>query len=237
MEVNALWLGERLTNLELLCLSSFVKNGIGYNLYVYDRPTGVPEDVVLKDAAEILPPTRIFRYQAGRFNLGSVAGFSNLFRYTLIDMLGGWWVDTDICCLQPFACDVDEMYIQKPSKDGELGVVSGFFKAPAGSPVLRHCLDAFSKKDVTQIVHGETGPRLLTEAVLTCQKQEHIVGHERFYPVGWWDYQRLLSDETLSLEGCFTAHFYNALITSKGIDKDGVFPAQAPFERLKKKYL
>jgi hypothetical protein len=237
MEVNSLWIGKRLTKLETLCISSFIKNGIGYNLYAYDLPVVVPKDVVLKDAADILPRTKIFRYQAGTFNVGSVAGFSNLFRYTLIDKLGGWWVDTDHCCLQPFPCDADEIYFQQPPKDGELRVTSGFFKAPARSPVLRYCLDVFAKKDVTQIVHGETGPRLLTEAVLKCGKWDHVLGHERFYPVAWWDYQRLLFDETLSLERCFTAHFYNSLITSAGLDKDAVFPAQAPFEQLKRKYL
>jgi hypothetical protein len=129
------------------------------------------------------------------------------------------------------------MYFQRPTKNGEFGVVSGFFKAPAGSPVLRHCLDVFSKKDVTQLVHGETGPLLLTEAVLKHDKRDHVVGHERFLPVGWWDYERLLLDETLSLEGCFTVHFYNSLITSSGRNKDAAFPAKAPFERLKKRYL
>jgi hypothetical protein len=237
MDVNSLWLGERLTKLEILCASSFLKNGIGYNLYVYDPPLDVPKGVVLKDAAEILPRTKVFRYQAGTFNIGSVAGFSNLFRYTLIDRLGGWWVDTDHCCLEPFPCDSDEIYFRKPTRDGGFAIASGFFKAPAGSPVLRYCLDVFSRKDVTRLVHGETGPRLLTEAVLKCHKEEHAVGHEKFYPVASWDYERLLEDETLLLEGCFTVHFYNSLITASGRDKDAAFPAGAPFERLKKRYL
>ena len=102
---------------------------------------------------------------------------------------------------------------------------------------MRYCLDLFSRKDVTQVVHGEMGPRLLTEAVLACHKQSLVLGHEFFCPVAWWDYERLFVDETLSLEGCFTAHFYNAMITSSGLDKDAVFPAGAPFERLKKKFL
>ena len=237
MEVNSFWDGECLTNLETSCISSFIKNGIGYNLHVYDAPPFVPKEVVLKDAADTLPRTRMFRYKAGNFNVGSVAGFSNLFRYTLINGIGGWWTDTDHCCLKPFSFDSDEVYFQQPAKEDAFSVGSGFFKAPAGSPVLRYCLDLFCRKDVAQIVHGETGPRLLTEAVLACHKRDLVVAHELFFPVAWWDYERLLVDETLSLEGCFTAHFYNAMITSSGLDKDAVFPAEAPFERLKKKYL
>jgi hypothetical protein len=237
MEVNSFWHGKSLTNLEILCISSFIKNGIGYNLHVYDAPLAVPKQVVLKDAADILPRTRMFRYKAGNFNVGSVAGFSNLFRYTLIERIGGWWTDTDLCCLKPFSCDSDEVYSQQPAKDGAFSVGTAFFKAPAGSPVLRYCLDLFSRKDVAQIVHGETGPRLLTEAVLACHKRDRVVGHELFCPVAWWDYERLLVDETLSLDGCSTVHFYNAMVISSGLDKDAVFPAGAPFEQLKKKYL
>ena len=32
-------------------------------------------------------------------HVGSVAGFSNLFRYELLRRDGGWWVDTDVLCL------------------------------------------------------------------------------------------------------------------------------------------
>jgi hypothetical protein len=237
VEVNSFWEGERLTNLETLCIRSFIRNGIGYNLYVYDAPEGVPENAVLKDAADILPRTKIFRYKAGDFNAGSISGFSNLFRYTLIHEIGGWWSDTDVCCLRHLSQDFDEVYFQQPARNGAFSVGNAFFKAPAGNPVMRYCLDLFSRKDVTQVVHGETGPRLFTEAVLACHMQNRVLGHELFCPVAWWDYERLFVDENLSLDGCFTAHFYNAMITSSGLDKDAVFPSGAPFERLKAKFL
>ena len=95
MEVNSFWHGERLTTLERLCISSFLQNGIGYNLYVYEEPAGLPDHLTLRDAAEIVPRTRLFRYPAGSFNAGSVAGFSDLFRYSLIHLFGCCWVDTD----------------------------------------------------------------------------------------------------------------------------------------------
>jgi hypothetical protein len=150
--------------------------------------------------------------------------------------MGGWWADTDICLLSPLPCDSNKLYIQQPHKDG-FSVANALFKAPAASPVLRHCLEQFAKKDPAQIVHGETGPRLFTEAVLACGRRNDVLGHELFFPVPWWDYQRLFVDEGLSLESCYTAHFYNAMINSSSLDKNAIFPANAPFERLKKKYL
>ncbi len=101
MEVNSFWADE-LTALERLCMSSFVQSGITYNLYVYDEPAGVPAGVAVRDASEILPRDQVFRYNAGNFNRGSVSGFSNLFRYSVIHQRGGWWIDTDICFLRDF---------------------------------------------------------------------------------------------------------------------------------------
>lgn len=89
-EVNSYWGGGPLTRLELVCLSSFIENGAHYNLYTYDEPRGVPKGVVVRDASEILPAERMFRYHAGTLNEGSLSGFSNLFRYTLLQRVGGW---------------------------------------------------------------------------------------------------------------------------------------------------
>ncbi len=237
MEVNSFWHGERLSNLEILCLSSFVKNGIGVRLWVYEPPIGLPRGVILENAADFLPRNKMFFYQPGSFNTGSVAGFSNLFRYTLIHQIGGWWIDTDYCCLQPFFFDSEEIYFQQPHRTENFSVGSALFRAPSGSPVLRHCLDRFAQKHPARMVHGQTGPRLLTEAALARQKRPLIVPPERFCPVAWWDYERLFTDETLSLEGCFAVHFYNAMIAAAGLDKNADFPVDAPFERLKRRYL
>jgi hypothetical protein len=67
----------------------------------------VPQGVVLKDASEVVPRERVFRYASG-FKAGSIAGFTKLFRYTVIHEQSGWWTDTDVCCLQPFDFTEDE---------------------------------------------------------------------------------------------------------------------------------
>ena len=94
-EVNSFWGGGQLTRLEVLCLSSFVQNGACYNLYTYEEPDAVPQGIIVRDAAEILPAERMFRYPAGTLNEGSLSGYSNLFRYTLLQRNGGGgWTPT-----------------------------------------------------------------------------------------------------------------------------------------------
>jgi hypothetical protein len=237
MEVNSFWHGERLTTLERLCISSFLQNGIGYNLYLYDEPAGLPDGVILRDAAEIVPRGRLFYYPSGGFNAGSVAGFANLFRYSLIHSLGGWWVDIDLCCVNAFTYEEEEFYLKDPSKTEVVRAANALFKAPAGSDVMQYCLTQFAQKDVTRVVHGETGPNLLTEALVTSGKASLIRENDLYFPIPWWNYARLFADEKVPVEHCHTVHFWNAMIREDKLDKDAQYPTDSVFERMKRKYL
>jgi len=231
-------LGRRpLTRLELVCLSSFVQNGARYNLYTHHEPGEVPKGVTVCDANEILPVERLFRYPAGTLNEGSLSGFSNLFRYTLLQSKGGWWVDTDVCCLRAFETDQDELYVREETRSGEFFVASCIFRAPPASEVLRCCLETFARKDVTRIVHGETGPALLTDAIRQCDRESAVRPAEQFLPVPWWEYGRLFVDEQLSIDRCFAVHFWNTMLRTAGVDKNADFPKNSVFERLKRRYL
>jgi hypothetical protein len=234
-EVNSFWDGE-LTTLERLCITSFLRNGATYNLYVYDEPRGLPAGVVLKDASSVVPRERVFRYATG-FNAGSIAGFTNLFRYTVIHELGGWWIDTDVCCLQPFDFTQDEGFIAETSQKEPFLVSTAMFKGRRGSPVLANARERFERKDVTQVAHGETGPWLLTDAVTECAAEHSVRPNDRYMPVPWWDYRRYFFDEHLSIDGCFTVHFWNAMLTANGVDKNASYAPDTVFERLKRRYL
>jgi hypothetical protein len=236
-EVSSFWHGAALSNIELLCISSFLKSGVQYCLYLYEPPANLPRGVIVKDASEIIDRSRLFTYRAGTFNVGSVAGFSNLLRYTLIYERGGWWTDTDVCYVNGFASESPEMFFTEPSQGGEFRVASALFKSPPGSAVLRGCLDRFAEKDVTQIVHGETGPSLLTSSILACPKPPEVLPADKVFPASWWEYERLFFDEELSIDGCATVHFWNAMLNAAKLDKNAEYPSQSAFERLKRKYL
>ncbi|MFL6536761.1 MAG: hypothetical protein ACJ8JD_01110 [Chthoniobacterales bacterium] len=233
--INSFWHGESLSTLERLCISSFVHHGFASHLYVYDEPTGVPAGVVLRDAATVVPRTKIFRYASGDFNVGSYAGFSDVFRYTLIHEIGGWWADTDVCCVAGFEIASDEAVFIEESQDKRFRVATALFKLPQKSDVLAYCLAAIANKDLQKVVHGEIGPDLFTAAVNHASVSA-LPAHP-FFPVPWWEYQRLLEENELSMDGWSTVHFWNAMITAAGIDKERQFPANSVFERLKRQYL
>ena len=105
--VHGLWIGPKLSPLELLTLNSFVRWGHEFNLWLYDPPeTPLPAGAHPRDATRILPRERIFRKRMRDpetgVGKGSVSPFSDLFRYKLLYELGGVWVDMDVTCLRPF---------------------------------------------------------------------------------------------------------------------------------------
>lgn len=141
MIVHGLWIGSRLSRLELLTLKSFVRWGHEFHLWLYDDlDTPVPRGVHLRDACEILPRDRIFRKRVRDAETGvgegSVSPFSDLFRYKLLYEHGGVWVDMDITCLRPF--DFKEDFVFRPHR---LGMIGNLMKCPKGSELMRACYE------------------------------------------------------------------------------------------------
>src|SRR5262245_37671742 len=98
--IQALWIGDSLSPLERLSMMSFVACGHPYHLYTYSIIPDIPIGVATMNANEIIPEERIFRHQSGK-HAGSLAAFSDWFRFELLYRFGGWWADTDVVCLKP----------------------------------------------------------------------------------------------------------------------------------------
>jgi len=139
VQINSLWIGTSFSLLELLTMKSFIENGYDFHLWVYNKELSkeCPRGVNIRDANEILPESRVFKYEGnGDCRSGSVGGFSDLFRYYLIHKIGGIYVDMDVTCLSPF--EIQDDYAFRPHN--RLGVVANIFKAPAGCKFLESCI-------------------------------------------------------------------------------------------------
>ena len=144
--VQSLWVGNVLGKLELLTLHSFLAHGHRFRLWVYEQiDTPLPLAVELGDAREILPETAIFRYSnVNQFGhgKGSLAGFSDVFRYHLLYKEGGWWVDMDVTCLKPLETNAPYFFRSHHS----LPLVGNVLKAPAKSALMKHCAEESLKR-------------------------------------------------------------------------------------------
>lgn len=93
-EVNSLWIGETLPPLAELCLRSYLANGVAFRLFCYRDYDNIPEGTIVCDASTIIPEDCIFYHKNG-----SLAPFSDWFRYVLLEERGGFWTDMDVICL------------------------------------------------------------------------------------------------------------------------------------------
>lgn len=139
--VHGLWIGKTLSKVELLTIQSFIACGHTFWLWAYEAiETALPEETIRKDARTILPEHSVFRYMAGNqfgHGKGSLAGFSDIFRYKLLYEYGGWWTDMDVTCLRPL--DFESPYLFR-SHD-VFPVVGNIMKCPKNSELMRDCFE------------------------------------------------------------------------------------------------
>lgn len=125
---NMLWVEGRLGPLERACMRSVMAQGHRLVLWHYGPLEGVPEGVELRDGDAVVPRARVFRHVP----TGSHSLFSNLFRYRLLQLCHGLWLDSDMYLLRPIPWDDGHVF-----GFGHIGVVAtAVLGLPADSPVL-----------------------------------------------------------------------------------------------------
>jgi mannosyltransferase OCH1-like enzyme len=231
--IQGLWIGPELTVMEQLSISSFLLNRHEYHLYVYDKPKNVPAGTVVKDAVEILPASRIFQYK----HFPTYAGFANFFRYKLLLERGGWWADTDAICLKPFDFSEPHVFATEIC-DGQEVVTSGIIKAPKGSPAMAYAWEACRAKEPDKLGWGETGPRLMNEAVKNLSLSKYRQPSHVFCPVDYLNWRKVLDPHWPAPldENSYAIHLWNERWRAAGQDKNARYHQDCLYEQLKKKY-
>lgn len=146
MNVNFLWIGDALTKNGQLTLKSFLDNGHQPVLWAYNTNCqNVPIGVTIKDAGEIMHPSKIFSYKNnGDCREGSYGGFSDIFRYYLLDKIGGWYCDMDVVCLKNFNQIPNTPYVFRPHK--LTPIVGNIMKVPQGCSFIKSCIENTEKE-------------------------------------------------------------------------------------------
>ncbi|HEX7155098.1 MAG TPA: glycosyltransferase [Thermoanaerobaculia bacterium] len=230
MTIQALWIGPSLSPMERLSLASFVSTGHAVHLYVYDEVERVPQGVTLRDANEILPASRIFRYREH----DSVAGFANYFRYKLLAERGGWWIDMDVVCLRPFNFE-EEYVFPSEMAHGKPIVGNCVLRAPAGAPVMTEASRICDSRDPATLMWGETGPRLCAELVQSFALERYVQPPSAFCPIPWYEWRKLIepSADIRLPRDAYAVHLWNEMWRRGGVDKGRQYHPRSLYERLK----
>jgi hypothetical protein len=202
VQLLSFWMGPPLGAVERACLRSMVGQGHPVAIYCYEPPGRVPDGVDLRDAAEIFPRSEVIHHRSG-----SVALFSNRFRYELQRRALGTWVDTDLYVLKPI--DGTRPYLFGEEKPGFFNI--GVLRLPPDSPMVAPLLDIFREKAVppwlearhrlaaywrlwrtgrtglSRMPWGSAGPAALTAIARMTGMSGHAQPAEVFSPVHWRD--------------------------------------------------
>jgi hypothetical protein len=245
-----LWIGDSVGPVERACLRSVARQGHRIALYSYGQVAGIPDEVTVRDASEILPLETITAPWCARADL-----YSDWFRYELLRRGLGTWVDADIYLLSPL--DMENPYLFG-SQSPEL-LNNAVFRIPTDSPMLPELLEPFEKRttpkwmpwhiyvpkrarelitgevDLTDIPWGTTSPVALTRLARTFGVAHLAQPQERFYPVPWQE-ARWIADPSISLEdvigeGTVAIHLWNYCISSF---KNNPAPPGSFLERLQR---
>ncbi len=233
--VQSLWIGRKLSAMERLSIASFLAHGHEYHLYVYEEIENAPKGTVLKAADEILPESMIFQYRSHP----SHAGFSNFFRYKLLLSRGGWWVDTDVVCLKPFAFEDPHVFASERVSGHEVPTTA-VLKAPPGSEVMAFNWEICqSCPDPTDVVWGEHGPQLMERVIAKFGLRSLVKAAQVFCPLAYDEWEEVLSSENARFvdENTHSIHLWNEMWRRGGRDKEASYAPNCLYERLKATFL
>jgi hypothetical protein len=231
--VQSLWIGQQLSTMEQLCIRSFLANGHGFDLYTYGPVQGVPAGAALRDANAILPESRIFRYS----NRDSVAGFANYFRYKLLLERGGWWVDSDVICLRPFDFGSQTVFASEMNGTREIRS-SAVIRVPPQSEFAHYAWNMCESRDPARIEWGETGPRLVTEAVHALGLHKFVHSVPTFCPIDYPDWEHVLRPNGAAMRPeTYAVHLWHEMWRLAGRSRDAAYPADCHYEGWKRRWL
>ncbi|MBN2087483.1 hypothetical protein JW758_03980 [Candidatus Peregrinibacteria bacterium] len=225
--VQSLWIGEKLSLFEEMCINSFIQNGYEFHLYVYSADLNVPDRTIKKDASQIIQKRDIFRNNLGK---KTYTAFANLFRYKLLYEKGGFWVDMDVICLKELIIRGKYMF----GSQGRGVVGNAVIYAEPKSKLM---LELYNKsKGVThQNYWGETGPTLLTKTIKKLELEKYILPSEVYYPVKHWETIKLIKNGSIP-RSSETLHLWNEIILKKGINKKTYLPSWTLLGKIQRKY-
>jgi hypothetical protein len=215
--------------LEKACVSSFLRHGHRLKLFSYD-PLEVPEGVILADARRFVPAAErdaFFAVAPGR-----ISQFSNGFRYAMLHRQGGWWVDTDVLCVNAEVSDREVVlgWQSDPARPAPLParVGTAIMRLPAGHELARHAYDGWRANWGTDL-WGATGPHLLTRLVQELQMTDDVMPFGALFRLPWNDVLRLFDptcaeEARVLLAGSSLLHLANSGLGFTGLKRNVLPP-------------
>lgn len=135
--IASMWIGDRLSEMEIASIYSFCRFGHPFTIYSYKPIENLPGGVINADASDIFPGDRILRY----WRCGSPAIHADLFRYAMLEKTENIWVDLDVIALRPFRFEGPWVM----GYENERGLNNAVLSLPKNSPMLKNLVEMASR--------------------------------------------------------------------------------------------
>jgi hypothetical protein len=205
------------------CLASFPRAGAKLTLYAYDRTLAAPEGVIFEDARKICPDEGLI----GRYRVEgkpSIATFSDMFRYRMIQETGACWVDADLLCLEnpPFAGE-PFVFCRQADAVSTLLVNNAVLRLPRDEPALLELIATAEAAAGQDQSWGALGPFLLTPLLKRHGLYEKALDPHVCFPVEPEQFWKLFLPEwrdwaAETVRGATFLHLWSEAIRWSGYD-------------------
>jgi hypothetical protein len=231
--IYMLWMGAHFSPIEQLSVRSYQYHGHKVVLYVYENIERVPSGVDIRDGREVMDHdymSRMIRQKTWGTYSYSMA--SDIFRYKLLYLFGGWWSDCDMVCLRRYDISAPLVFSAHLGVKNRDWVNNSIIKSPKHSRVMHHAWRA-AERDI-QRGRG-TGPRVITNLVEVYDLWEYVLDKRYFHFLDYEAYYDVFQDIQLPSDA-FGVHLYNCTLSYRH-DKFGKYDDKSLFERLKARYM
>ncbi len=179
------------------------------------------------NANEVFDISRTTEYtQAGK--KGDLAAFSDVFRYKVLEMFGGWWFDADVLCIK----DANEFSQLQHNR-----MVAGWQdNATVNGAVLYFSDQSLVNQLNNDVANfgfdfswGAIGPELITSFVRLHNLQSEMQVTNIFYPVALSEFDLILRPDCAPecfarTQNAFTVHLWNEILRRYKIPKNMMPP-------------
>ena len=253
LPVQSLWVGPKLSELEILSIKSFQKVGHKFILYTYEKVKGIPPGTIVKDANKIMKKKDLFRFKE------SFLPFSDLFRYKMLYEKGGYWVDLDMIALKPLKFKEtfifsSERTIQKgPYRNRTKTEIEniGILKAPKKSAFYKELFEACLEESKKEVKENIQFMRTMRRMLEKYGYEKYIKPAKMFCPLDWWHTKDAFYPPCCKekydvagysvdsvLKNAHTVHMWRSIMHKRHkIDLNDTFKEDSMWERLKGKVL
>ena len=217
------WAKGPMSRLEYLCMKSFVDQNYRLLVWSYDDSLEIPEKAILRDANKVVDESKLFLNRRG-----SYAGFSDYFRYKVLNRFGGLYADTDVIAVRPAQELPKKQFLvtEHTRKKAFNRYINGnviYNPNPQKGNVIDLALAYTRRFPKDDVEWAEIGPDLLSAIVHIYPRHDFEIQPPVFAnPLAWWECpQKLLTDDSDGLsEKSFFLHCYNEMWREAGIDKN-----------------